>query len=145
MKYIFFLIVSFAMLQAVEHPGFTINRDTAQYKGSDYANVVGVARNISLETAFDMAASNADVDYFVYTKGDQMVLEIPSDVPFDPSEDHFGLVSNVNFIYDSGRPGEGYCRIFRHGDAVFFKKEGVWLGSAPGLADTYFKDSSMLK
>ena len=68
-----------------------------------------------------------------------MVLEIPPGVPYDPSQDHFGLAVYTNFIYDSGERGIGYCRIFRQGDTVFFKKEGLWLGSAPGYADAYFK------
>jgi len=73
-----------------------------------------------------------------------MVLEIPSSVQFDVRNDPFELVSNVDFKYDSGDFGKGYCRIFRHGDVVFFKKEGMWLGSAPGLADAYFKDKASL-
>lgn len=64
-----------------------------------------------------------------------MVLEIPSDVPFDHADDPFRLITCTPFQYDSGESGKGYCRIFRHGDVVFFKEEGMWLGSAPGLAD----------
>ena len=148
MKHILSLVFSFIMLfivlQASEQPsnwqGFSLKRDVAQYKGSDYANVVQVARNISLEQAFEIAESNPEIDYFVYTKGYQMVLEVPSDVSFDPRKDPFGLASKVCFQYDSGELGNGYCRIFQRGDTVFFKKEGVWLGSAPGLADAYFKE-----
>lgn len=118
---------------------YRIEADTAQYKGSDYANVVDMKRHISLEDAFKIADANPEIDYFVYLKGGQMVLELDSNVAFDPSQDPFHLVSNVSFRWDSGAPGQGYCRIFRHGDVVFFKEEGLWLGSAPGLADTYFK------
>jgi len=73
MKYIFFLVFCFAIqcgiLSAAERNGFSVQKDVAQYKGSDYANVVQVARNISLEEAFDIAESNPDIDYFVYMKG----------------------------------------------------------------------------
>ena len=144
MKYVLFLIVCSAMnlglLSATQRNGFRVQEDVAQYKASDYGNVVHVARNISLEEAFEIAENNPDIDYFVYTKGGQMVLEIPSDVEFDRSQDPFGLVYNTGFRYDSGESGQGYCRIFRNKDAVFFKKEGLWLGSAPGLADAYFKE-----
>jgi hypothetical protein len=137
---VFSFILPFIALQASERQGFSLKSDVAQYKGSDYANVVQVARSISLEQAFEIAESNPEIDYFVYTKGYQMVLEVPSDVSFDPRRDTFGLASNVSFQFDSGKFGNGYCRIFRHGDTVFFKKEGIWLGSAPGLADAYFKE-----
>jgi len=144
MKYILFLIscgaMNLGLLSAAERTGFRVQEDVAQYKGSDYGNVVHVARNITLEEAFDIAEKNPRIDYFVYTKGWQMVLEIPSDVPFDRSQDPFGLAYHTDFRYDSGEMGRGYCRIFRNGDVVFFKKEGMWLGSAPGLADTHFKE-----
>ncbi len=144
MRYLFALAFCFSVqcgfLSAQEHPGFRVEKDVAQYKGSDYANVVHVARRISLEKAFEIAESNPEIDYFVYMKGGQMVLEIPSGVAFDYANDPFGLVEHVPFVYDSGNRGRGYCRVFRHGDTVFFKKEGMWLGSAPGLADAYFKE-----
>jgi hypothetical protein len=147
MKYIFFLIFCFAMqrgiVSAAERDGFSVQNDVAQYKGSDYANVVQVARSISLDEAFDIAEGNPDIDYFVYMKGWQMVLEIPRDVSFDRSRDPFGLVYNRDYLSDCGKVEKGYCRIFSHGDVVFFKKEGLWLGSAPGLADAYFKDKNM--
>ncbi len=137
---VFCSVIQCCALFAQERDGFRVQKDVAQYKGSDYANVVHVARSISLEEAFDIAESNPEIDYFVYMKGHQMVLEIPSGVPFDRANDPFGLVCNTNFMYDSGKAGRGYCRIFRHGDVVFFRKEGMWLGSAPGLADAYFKE-----
>ncbi len=140
MKTFLLIVLSFATLtlSAQTRHGFTQQSDTAQYKGSDYANVVRVERGISLERAFDIAQSHPDIDYFVYVKGYQMALETSAD--FDPSQDLFHLASYVNIRYDSGETGMGYCRIFKQGDTVFFKKEGVWLGSAPGLADTYFKE-----
>jgi hypothetical protein len=144
MRHALFLIfcgaMNFGLLCAAERAGFRVQEDVAQYKGSDYANVVHVARNITLEEAFDIAEKNPQIDYFVYTKGRQMVLEIPPDVQFDHSQDPFGLAYHTNFIYDSGEIGVGYCRIFKRGDVLFFKKEGMWLGSAPGLADAYFKE-----
>lgn len=118
---------------------FKLEPNTAQYKGSDYTNAVRVERNITLDQAFEIAKSDEAIDYFVYVKGIQMVLEIPSDVTFDPEKDPLGLVTHTKFTYDSGETGEGACRIFHHGDAIFFKRDGMWLGSAPGLADTYFK------
>lgn len=144
MKYFLSLVTFFVVqcmtLQAGGRDGFRLVSDTAQYKGSDYSNVVQVARSISLEQAFEIAENNPEIDYFVYLKGCQMVLEIPSDTEFHPRNDRFGLVTKVNFRWDSGEFGYGYCRIFQHGDTVFFKKDGMWLGSAIDLADTYFKE-----
>lgn len=80
-----------------------------------------------------------EIDYFVYLKGGQMILPLPEDKPFDRKDDPFGLVTHTRFRWDAGGYGKGYCRIFEHGDTIFFKKEGMWLGSAPGLADTYVK------
>lgn len=120
---------------------FTKVADTAQYKGSDYTNAVRVARGISLDQAFSIAENDPEVDYFVYLKGSCMVLEIPSDVSYDVMKDPLGLVSHQSYVRDNnGSIATGGCRVFHHGDAVFFKKEGKWLGSAPGLADTYFKN-----
>lgn len=136
----FCFVVQLGLLQASERSGFRVQKDVAQYKGSDYENVVQVARNISLEEAFDLAEKNPKIDYFVYTKARQMVLEIPPDVPFVRYQDRFGLVHSTRFKCDSGKIDEGYCRIFNRGDVVFFEKEGMWLGSAPGLADVYFKE-----
>lgn len=113
--------------------------DLGQYKGSDYSNVVRVARGITVDKAMEIASQDPNIDYFMYVKGYSMVLEIPPEVQFDPSNDPFGLVSNINFIYDSGEHSHGNCRTFRHGDVVFFKSEGMWLGTAPGLADIYVK------
>lgn len=120
--------------------GFQKQTNAAQYKGSDYSNAVRVERGITLDQAFEIAKSDPSIDYFVYVKGYSMVLEVPPETQFDPSNDPLGLVSFNDFRYDSGDLGQGHCRIFHHGDTVFFKKEGMWLGSAPGLADTYFKE-----
>lgn len=113
--------------------------DVAQYKGSDYTNAVRVERGISLEEAKRIAAEDPNIDYFVYLKGWQMVLEIPPDVEYDPAKDPLHLVTHGGYIYDSGEKGFGGMRVFRHGDVVFFKNEGKWLGTAPGLADVYEK------
>lgn len=119
---------------------FTKTADTAQYKGSDYSGVVRIARGISLSEAFSIAESDPQVDYFVYVKGLGMVLEIPADVQFDSMNDRFALVSHQNYVKDSdGQVAKGLCRIFNYGDVIFFKNDGKWLGSAPGLADTYSK------
>jgi hypothetical protein len=128
-----------------EKNGFILKENLAQYKGSDYSNAVHVERGITVEQAIEIAESRADVDYFVYVKGYMMVLEVPPGVACDPAQDPLHLLSHTNFIYDAGHMGMGYCRVFRHGDVVFFKNEGMWLGSAPGLADTYFKEASILQ
>ena len=120
--------------------GFTKQEDFAQYGGSDYKNAVCVARGISLQQAFAIAEHDPTVDYFVFLKGGCMVLPISEDIPFDPTSDSLGLVSYISYRRDSdGSIGYGGCRVFHHGDAVFFRKEGKWLGTAPGLADTYSK------
>jgi len=131
-----------ALLHSDIRENFSLKKDVAQYKGSDYSNVVHVERGISLDEAFEIAQNNPDIDYFVYVKGYSMVLEIPSDVKFDPANDPFNLVTKSDYIYDSGAFGSGYCRIFYHGDVVFFKNDGMWLGSAPGLADVYVKETN---
>ncbi len=128
-----------AIHEEVSFNGFRKQANAAQYKGSDYANAVRVERGISLELAFEIANSDPSIDYFVYTKGYSMVLEFPPETSFDPSKDPLGLVTYNNFRYDAGHLDQGYCRIFHYGDVVFFKQEGMWLGSAPGLADTYCK------
>jgi len=119
----------------------TFNRipDVAQYKGSDYRNAVRVERGISLEEALEIAANDPEVDYFVYLKGGEMVLEFLPDQSYDPANDPLELVTNGRYTFDDGQPGHGYMRPFRHGDVVFFKNDGKWLGSAPGLADVYEK------
>jgi hypothetical protein len=123
-----------------QHSEFTKQADAAQYKGSDYSNAIRIERGITLEQAFEIAKSDPNIGYFVYTKGYMMVLEIPQDVAFDPKSDPLHLVTNGGYRYDDGRPGAGYMRVFRYGDTVFFKNEAKWLGSAPGLADVYVKN-----
>lgn len=132
--------VEIEMHQHVDQNEFKKHPNLAQYKGSDYSNAVRVERKISLEKAFEIAKNDPEIDYFVYTKGLSMVLEIPPEVDFDPSNDPLGLVKSLEFRYDNGDYGKGYCRIFHSGDVVFFKNEGKWLGSAPGLADVYTKE-----
>jgi len=119
---------------------FKLQQNTAQYKGSDYTNAIRVERGIPLEDAIAIAKNDPSIDYFVYVKGYQMVLEVPPEVQFDSMKDPLGLVTFTRYGYDAGGTGYGACRIFRHGDVVFFKKEGMWLGSAPGLADTYVRE-----
>lgn len=132
MRYlVLFLVVLVQTVSAAERPGFHKKPNMAQYKGSDYSNVVHVARGITLAKAFDIAEANPEIAYFFYVKGGSMALELPADVGV--GADPFQLLSYV------GEKGIGYCRLFEHGDAVFFRKEGMWLGSAPGLADVYIK------
>jgi hypothetical protein len=85
--------------------------DVAQYKGSDWDNVVGMAHKVSLERAFKIADRCPEITYFFYTKAIQLVLE---------AED--------GFTY----------RIFHEGDAVFFSGE-PWWGDATDFADGYVK------
>lgn len=145
MRHAMFCLFSLVTLvvSATEQVGFTQIPDVAQYSGSDYANVVQVERNITLNQAFEIAENNPDIDYFVYLKGEMMVLQLPQDVVFDSAQDPFGLVSFEHYLTDSWENKMGYCRVFRHGDTVFFKNEGQWLGSAPGLADAYFKNEEI--
>jgi hypothetical protein len=121
------------------HTQFRKQADVAQYKGSDYSNAIRVERGISVEKAFSIAASDPAIDYFVYVKGGMMVLEVPPGVDVKSQKDPLGLITYNEFVYDSGDPGEGATRIFENGDVVFFQEEGMWLGTAPGLADTYHK------
>ena len=131
-------------LQAQGRDGFYVKRDLAQYGGADYSNAVRVERGITLDKAFYIAESDPEIDYFVYLKGWQMVLPLSTDRPFDiEKDDPLHLVTHTPFRYDNGSVSEGYCRIFRHGDVVFFKKDGEWLGTAPGYADTYYKNSAI--
>jgi hypothetical protein len=84
----------------------------AQYGNGDWSRVVGVAKGVSLDSAFKIAASNREITYFFYTNADQMVL------------------GDVNKDY----------RVFHHGDAVFFSGKPRW-GDAGALADGYIKNS----
>ncbi len=114
---------------------FRRQADCAQYKCSDYSNVVRVERSISLKEAFTIAQNDPKIAYFTYLKGGCMVLENDA---IDPSQDPFGLVTHQPYRFDKGSVGNGYCRVFHHGDTVFFTNaDKMWLGSAPGLADTY--------
>lgn len=94
----------------VENSGFQKIPNVAQYKEADWSHAVGIARNVTLHEAFEIANSNPEITFFFYTKGFQMVLE----------------------------KTDGSYRVFRHGDTVFFSGE-PWWGSAPGLADGYIK------
>jgi hypothetical protein len=91
--------------------GYTKVEDVAQYGKADWSQAVGIAQDISVERAKQIADANPDIMYFFRTKGCQMVLV---------TED-------------------GNYRVFRHGDTVFFTGE-PWWGSAPGLADGYIKE-----
>ncbi len=109
----------------------------AQYKGSDFSTAVRVERGITVKKAKEIADNDPEIDYFFYVKGVTMVLEVPKEGSFD--KEGVPLVQHGSFIYDSGKPGHGAMRVFHHGDVVFFKKGGEWLGTAPGLADVYRK------
>jgi hypothetical protein len=114
-------------------------QNVAQYKGSDYSNALRVERGITVEKALEIAANDPEIDYFVYMKGGEMVLEFLPDQKYESEKDPLHLVTKGKFRFDDGRLGDGYQRVFHHGDVVFFKNNGKWLGSAPGLADVYEK------
>lgn len=84
--------------------------NVAQYKFGDWSGVLRVVRGISRSEAMWIASQDPEITFFFYTKGYQMVLETP----------------------------EGDYRVFRQGDAVFFKGE-PWWGEANDLADGYIK------
>lgn len=90
--------------------GFMKVPNVAQYKDADWSQVIGIAKDISLKEAVDIANGNEEITYFFYMKGNRMVLETI----------------------------DGNYRVFRKGDAVFFAGE-PWWGSAPGFADGYVK------
>jgi len=96
-----------------EKKGFQKIANVAQYGHADWSNVVGIARNISLSEAYQIANDDPSIDFFFYTKGYQMVLGT----------------------------GDGNYRVFRHGDTVFFSGT-PWWGSANDLADGYIKQKS---
>ncbi len=112
--------------------------NAAQYGESDYANAVRLERGITLEKAIQIAESDPEIAYFFITTGYTMVLTVPSQyVGNDPLK----MITQTHFIYDNGTPSYGHCRIFHHGDTVFFKDiKGMWLGGAPGLADTWIRN-----
>ena len=93
-----------------EMQGFKKIEDRAQYKESDWSKAIGIARDISLSEAIQIANKNPEITYFFYTKGYQMVLE----------------------------KQDGTYPVFHHGDTVFFSGE-PWWGTAPGLADGYIR------
>lgn len=130
-----------ASTNEIAETGFRKEADLAQYGGSDYKNAIRVERGISLDKAFEIAISDPNIHYFCFTKGHCMILEVPSDQQIDSVSDPLHLVSNITYHRDvDGSLGSGGCRVFHHGDVVFFGKEGKWLGTAPGLSDTYSKN-----
>lgn len=132
------------MHQTVDQHAFVKQPNLAQYKGSDYAGALRVERGITLDEAFTIAEEDSQIDYFVYVKGAMMVLEVPMNVDFDPECDPLGLVTHTRYLNDDGEVCEGHCRIFTHGDVIFFRNEGRWLGTAPGLADVYEKRADVI-
>jgi hypothetical protein len=94
--------------------GFQKVENVAQYGEGDWSNVIGIARGISLEKAAEIANGNPEITFFFHMKGVQMVL-------------------------GTGEPGN--YRVFRHGDAVFFKGT-PWWGNATGFSDGYVKTIS---
>lgn len=91
--------------------GYEKIEDVAQSGHDGWDQVVGIAKHVSLDEARLIADSDPEITFFFFMKGGQMVLGT----------------------------GDGHhYRIFRHGDAVFFKGEPKW-GSAHDFADGYIK------
>ena len=100
-------------IPVIENPtvrGFKKIADVAHYKNADWSQVVGIAKGITIEEAYDIAENNSAITYFFRTKGSQMILE---------KED-------------------GSYRVFHQGDTVFFGGK-PWWGAANGLADGYIR------
>jgi hypothetical protein len=93
-----------------EFLGYQKIPDVAQYKEADWNNVIGMARNVSLLEAKEIADGNTKITYFFYMKAGSMELE----------------------------KSDGTHRLFLHGDAVFFSGS-PWWGTAPGYSDGYVK------
>lgn len=86
--------------------------DVAMYGLADWSNMVKKVSGVTVEEAKSIASKDKRITFFFYTKGGQMVL---------------------------GSQDPTLLRIFRHGDAVFFKGE-PWWGEAKDLADGYIKE-----
>ena len=87
--------------------------NVAHYGGADWTNAVGIARNVSLQDAKNIADKDSKITYFFFVKGGRMTLNAK----------------------------ESGVRSFGHGDAVFFSGK-PWWGSAEGLADGYVKQTT---
>lgn len=94
----------------VSNPDFEKIPDVTQYGESDWSQVIGIARNISLRDAYDIASKNPKITYFFYMKGNKITLETK----------------------------KGGYRTFYYEDAVFFGGTPMW-GCASSLADGYIK------
>lgn len=99
------------LINAREVDGFTRVPDVAQYGRGDWSQVVGMANDISLEKAGEIAKENPFVTYFFYMRNGRMTL---------PTQDTNGYYT------------------FIKGDAVFFAGEPHW-GSAKGFSDGYIR------
>lgn len=87
--------------------------NVVQYKCADWSSCIGIAHQVTINQAKEIASNNPDIHFFFYVKGICMVLENT-------------LMSPAS------------VRIFHQGDAVFFSGT-AWWGSALGLADGYTK------
>ncbi len=121
---------------------YQVERNVAQYKDSSFENVVAVRRNITLEQAKEIADANPDIDYFMFVKGPVLALEASQAVSV--GNDPFKLAVVGGYIgLDGHYHPNPAMRVFHEGDVVFFNKNGLWLGSAPGLADIYYKEDAV--
>lgn len=109
--------ISIGVNNDISNANWELLPDVAQYKAADWSTCAGIAHNVTEVEAKAIADSNSEISFFFYVKGGCMILENTQTVP-------------------------NYVRIFRHGDAVFFKGSpelfAVW-GTAPDLADGYVK------
>lgn len=83
--------------------------DVAQFGDGDWSQVVGRAQHVTVKEAMEIAESHPEITYFFIIKSGHMVL---------------GKKPNL--------------RIFKHGEAVFFKGQPQW-SEAKGMADGYVK------
>ncbi|MCA9964326.1 MAG: hypothetical protein KC423_08785 [Anaerolineales bacterium] len=88
---------------------YTSIPSTAQYKWSNWEGRQATNPSSTLEAAKAHAESDSSVSYFFHMKSGMVLEQL------------------------EGRPS----KYFYSGDAVFFSGEHLWLGSAPGMSDTY--------
>ncbi|MBA3602283.1 MAG: hypothetical protein H0W50_01255 [Parachlamydiaceae bacterium] len=91
--------------------------DVAHYKCADWSSCVGIAHNVSRESAKKYAGENSNITFFFFVKGAVIILD--------------NLEASPPLI-----------RYFYQNDAVFFsgdQKKTICWGSAAGYADGYVK------
>ncbi len=90
--------------------GFVKIDDVYHYKNADWSQLIGMAKDVSVDEACRIAQSNPEITYFFYIKGKKFMVDHES----------------------------GDYRVFHHRDAIFFTGEPTWSTSL-GAADGYTK------